>query len=215
MIPGVDEHKSGHRFHGHPQRAQLRDGLLGILASTRIGLLVMPSSRREALGQEAIRAAEKFLRENGIAGRQTMYFDEGLFPSPNSGHRAVAGTALDSHTLMFEQDSRKVPGIQLADLAAHVCATMLLEHMGLVDKVLPAGENSGYDPNEMFAIGYHFWAAIRYALLSRPIKQEKDDEPNPFVDVASCGLYVDPNCGEELQDAAISRFGVNYLGCIH
>lgn len=55
----------------------------------------------------------------------------------------------DHCTLHFEQDSLKVSGIQLADLAAHYCATMLLETLGLVKKVVRDDE----DPGSEYSLG--------------------------------------------------------------
>jgi hypothetical protein len=69
---------------------------------------------------------------------------------------------LDNYKLFLEVDSIKVKGIQLADLVAHTFATMLLEQLGLVDKKVKAGENSGYDPDLEIELGFELWASIRY-----------------------------------------------------
>jgi hypothetical protein len=117
----------------------------------------------------------------------------------------------------FEQDSRIVCGLQLADLVAHTCSIMLLESLGLVTKTVKAGENSGYDPDLDIELGFELWASLRYNFFSKPAPHPDTwrDQSDYRVEVKGVGLYVSDSCPELLKEKALDRFGEMYLGCIH
>lgn len=46
MRPGVDEFKSGARMDRNLKQAELRDRLMDLLSSTRVGLVVVPTTQR-------------------------------------------------------------------------------------------------------------------------------------------------------------------------
>ena len=107
-------------------------------------------------------------------------------------------------------------GIQLADIVAHTCSTMLLETLGHVTKkvILNAPGDSIYDGLEV-ELGFEMWAGIRYAFLARNKKNPKDDFDLANVDVYPWGLFIDESVSEQISTAAMERFGENYLGCMH
>ncbi len=117
----------------------------------------------------------------------------------------------------FEQDSKLVPGLQLADLIAHTCSMMLLEKLGLITKLIKVGPNSGYDPDLQVELGWALWASVRYAFFHGGSKYGIDDDPVDFmtVDVAGYGLFIDKSCDPRVAAAALNLFGKCYLGCIH
>ena len=177
------------------------------------------SAERE-LGLESLRLLEKMLRHPTLAaGEHQVFFDQGLFRSATHGQAlAQKYSALNDCILHFEQDSRAIAGIQLADLAAHTCAVMLLEQLGLFGKTVKAGHNSGYEPDLDIELGFELWARIRDSFLSKPPPHPdewKDDEIQPVADVTPFGLHVSDTASNELRTAAIERFGSMYLGCIH
>jgi hypothetical protein len=106
-------------------------------------------------------------------------------------------------------------GLQLADLASHMCATMLLCELGLVKKTVKAGEDSGYDSKLNIALEFELWAALRYKFFAAPPVDTWSSQFNYEVDVESRGLHVARTCGAELTESARARFGKMYLGCIH
>ncbi len=107
-------------------------------------------------------------------------------------------------------------GIQLADIVAHTCSTMLLETLGHVTKriVVNAPGDSVYDGIEI-ELGFEMWAGIRYAFLAMNKQNPKDDFDLAYVDVHPWGLFIDESVNEQVSKAAMKRFGENYLGCIH
>ncbi len=107
-------------------------------------------------------------------------------------------------------------GIQLADIVAHTCSTMLLEALGHVTKKIAvnAPGNSVYDGLEV-ELGFEMWADIRYAFLAQNKQNPKDDLDLANVDVYPWGLFIDESVNSQISAAAMERFGENYLGCIH
>jgi hypothetical protein len=95
-----------------------------------------------------------------------------------------------------------------------------LEQTGVVKKLVRAGQNSGYHPEQMLELGFELWASLRYALVGKnehiPGRSPPEDDPaNPYFRVDGHGLYIAPSWSGTLATHARDRFGVNYLGCIH
>jgi hypothetical protein len=86
LVPGVDEFKSSSRMDRDPQQAALRDLLKGDLSGFRIGVAVAPSSPRTSLGHAAIRGLTGIIRANNLLRWNVKaFFDEGIFPSAQTG----------------------------------------------------------------------------------------------------------------------------------
>jgi hypothetical protein len=226
LIPGRDEFKSSYHMGRNPVQAALRDDLKMVLQNCRIAVVIAPIEKRSAFGEEGCRGLLKVLRNNDLPpDRHEAFLDQSLFSSVGRGQAAAQALALDQLCdLYFEQDSRKILGLQLADLAAHTCGTMLLELLGLIKKTVPAGENSGYDSEMPMEIGFELWATIRYNFFcpsSAPItdlltgSSTPDEISYPQVDISSSAVHIADTCSEPLRNAANGRFGLNYLGCIH
>jgi hypothetical protein len=164
-----------------------------------------------------VELVEQLIAERIIPGGPSdLYLDEGIkLPASQSGRLAKFG--IEAHPGASSID---VGGIQVADHAAHALGGMLLEEIGVLKKFVRAGENSGYDPDEMLELGFELWASLRYALAGRNehipgMSPPPEDPANPFFRVDGVGLYVAPTCPPELASHARNRFGINYLGCIH
>ena len=218
LQPGVDEFKAGSYMIRNPAQAKLREKLRDIIKrSCRLGVVVVPCSSN--LGDQALLLLQKMLGHPDLDGRQhEVYFDEGLFKSAGQGRKAANALSWpEGCTLKLEQDSKQIAGIQLADLAAHTCAQMLKESLGLLHKTLKAGDSSGYDPDLDIEIGFSLWADIRYNFLSKepPPDEWGEDDLQPTASVLPYGLHISPTCGEQLRQRATDRFGSMYLGCIH
>ncbi len=107
-------------------------------------------------------------------------------------------------------------GIQLADIVAHTCSTMLLETLGHITKkvIVDAPGDSVYDSLEV-ELGFEMWAGIRYAFLAQSKPNPKDDFDLANVDVYPWGLFIDKSVNPQISAGAMGRFGENHLGCIH
>ena len=126
--------------------------------------MVAPDSPRLLIGQEALHGPNKILATASFhSSSHEVFFDQGILASAGAGQRE-AETTCNGHpcSFHFEQDSRKILGLQVADLIAHTCATMLLAQLGLVRKTVKAGPNSGYDPDADMPLEFELWAGLRY-----------------------------------------------------
>jgi hypothetical protein len=218
LRPGVDEFKSSARMTAHPEQVALRTELQRLIREYRIGVLVMPTTSRASLGEEALRGLDQIARLNAVsAAGLVASFDEGVFASVNQAMQLSAALKVDEYCeVRPEQDSRIVKGIQLADLVAHTCATMLLETLGLVTKQVKAGPNSGYDPDMDLDLGFELWAGLRYQFFhGGPVQGQEEAYQGALMNVGLHGLYVAEACSDQLRTAAHQRFGQCYLGCIH
>jgi len=217
LKPGIDEFKSGARMAADAERARLRQTLREVLMDYRIAILIMPSAARESLGAEALKALRQFTQANALeSSRPTVFFDKGIFGSASRARDIASGLGLDvCCDVVPEQDSRLVKGIQLADLTAHTCATMLLETLGLVTKTLDIARELEYDTDEPIELGFMLWLTIRYRFFHMDYILDDDGLPNPSVKAGPNGLYLSSGCPFALRRAAIRRFGEMYLGCTH
>jgi hypothetical protein len=218
LVPYVDEFKSGSRMDRHPEQVRARYELRGVFRSLcRVGVIVAAVSTPGELGLEALMGLEKIISANRLSSdSHDVFFDEGTFLSEQAGHRAVSQRpTLRSSRFFFEQDSVEVPGLQVADLLAHSCAMMLLTELGLINKTVKAGENSGFDPDLDVSLDFELNANLRHHFFS--VKTSPDPRLNEdfWFDVESRGLHVAENCDASLKRAALSRFGRMFLGCIH
>jgi hypothetical protein len=117
--------------------------------------------------------------------------------------------------LFLKQDSKKIKGIQLADLFAHTVSMMLKDQMGLLRKTIKAGEHSGYDPEMQIELGFAMWASIRYLFFQSQKGIEKERALSGYTNVADYGLLVSSEFSDEMKKHIYGRFSSNYLGCIH
>jgi len=217
LEPGRDEFKSGRRMDRDATQRRLRERLKGLLAGTRLGLVIIPACGRATLGNEALAGLVKIVNANGLDRvHHDVFLDQGVAFENKSAALRQAETRFPLHVYV-EQDSRRVSGLQIADLAAHTMAVMFLETLGFVTKTVKAGSSSGYDPDLDVELGFELWASIRYQFFTQ-------DRPDPFtkdltegftLDTASYCLHIAPSCSPQLRKAATERFGTCFVGCIH
>lgn len=215
--PGKFEFKSSAKMAGDRQIQALRADLKSFIGRhCKIAVCVVDGDKR--LGPASLRLLSSALSHPKLQGRShKVFFDEGLFQSSKAATElADRDAALGCCEFHFEQDSRMHLGIQLADIVAHTCSTVLLETLGHVTKkvVLDAPGDSIYGGLEV-ELGFEMWAGIRYAFLAKNKQNPKDDFDLANVDVYPWGLFIDDSVGERVSNAAKERFGENYLGCIH
>lgn len=215
LTPGVDEFKSGYYMAQNPKQKNLRDELRNIIFSeTKIGILIIPCNRISDLCKEANNCLSMIINNNNLRHElHEVYFHRGICPKKEIAENIAKRLGLTKNCKFhYEQDSKKIYGIQLADLTAHTCSTMLLESLGFRKKTVKSGDKLGYDPDLDIEIGFELWAQIRYTFFSSPIF---NIDPEPEVLVESYGLYIADSCDKNLKQTVIERFGKIYVGCIH
>jgi len=218
--PGTFEFKSSATMKDDNDLQTLRNSLKSFITrNCKMALCVVDSADDvRKLGPASLALLRNALKHPRLAGRQhEVFFDEGLFKQKSAAEAIVAGDAeLVGCNFHFEQDSKEIMGIQLADIMAHTCSIMLLEALGDITKkvIVNAPGDSVYDGLEV-ELGFEMWAGIRYAFLSQNKPNPKDDFDLANVDVYPWGLFIDEGVNERVSHAAMNRFGENYLGCIH
>jgi len=215
LVPGKDEYKSSSNMSAQPAQARVRERLRTVLSGGRIALVVLPCLDLPSLGEEALSALKKLVARydwpTGTTHR--VFFDQQVFPSQAAADQIIKAALLPKEIQAYaEQDSRQVFGLQLADLASHTCAMMLLEQLGLVTKQVEASyPDEGKEP-----LGRELWHSCRWGFFSKPPRTYGIDEPIDLsVQVSGYGLFISDRCSAALRDAAEARFGEMYLGCTH
>lgn len=215
--PASFEFKSSAKMNGDGNLQSLRAALKFFIAR-KCSIAVCVVNGDKKLGPAGLKLLQCALTHPQLIGTQhEVFFDEGLFPSVRAAEVLVEnGKALDTCRFHFEQNSRDILGIQLADIVAHTCGTMLADSLGHISKMIVVDEpsDSVYHGMEI-ELGFEMWAGIRYAFLSQNKLNPKDDFELANVDVFPWGLFIDDSVEEQIASAAKDRFGEMYLGCIH
>lgn len=194
-----------------------RQVMAELLQGSKLALTVAPVSERRRLGEYCADLLVQLSNTGFLQdGEHLLYLDQNI----KLGARDIERLRTINIYPFPGSDSKKVSGIQVADHAAHALGGMLLEEMGLITKQVRAGENSGYPPDDLLELGFELWASLRYALIGQNehiegLSPHPDDPANPYFRIDGVGLHVASTCSEELSQQARSRFGINYLGCIH
>jgi hypothetical protein len=215
--PNVFEYKSSAIFYKEPIKAKVREELLGLLVdSCRLGIVVLPRTKRDEFGFECIKAAKQFIDNNEINMPLDIYLDQGMFTSKDKAEQLIEKLNFNDCKFHLEQNSLQIKGIQLADLAAHIVSIQLKYALGLVTKLVKAGKNSGYDSDIDVELGFEMWASIRYTFFNKGSTIYTGDPiTDATVKVEPHGLFISDFCDSLLTETARTIFGNVYLGCIH
>jgi len=217
MTPGNDEFKSSIRMDKNPSNTSLRDDLKAFLRKCKVGLAI--SKTAEELYEDSAYLLEKILSHPKVADcEHQVFIDRGICPTRREQAFLAAIKGAANCRFHFEQDSKNICGVQLADLAAHICAIMMKDSLGLIKKLVKAGENSGYDPDSDMELGFEMYATIRYSLIGEfapYVETLSDVSLQPMLILDKYGLVISEKLEEKTKLAAKERFSSLYLGCIH
>jgi len=215
--PEKYEFKSGLDYRKFPKMLDVRNDLKNIISSgCKIGLVVLPITERQNIGIETFKGLKQIINSNNFEKNIEIYVDENYFKNVSAGEKYAKEIGLENCELYLEVDSKKIKGIQLADLVAHTYSTMLLEQLKIIDKKVKAGDNSGYEPDLEIELGFELWAGIRYNLLGEiDMERFENGDGVPMKITEPYGLYVSEYCDNTLKKNAKERFGEIYMGCIH
>ena len=203
FAPGIDEFKSSMPMVANADARALRDSIKGLIfEKSKLAIAVCSLTERGSIMAISANLIDQLHKENSAPA--TIHFDEGIAAEKIS---IPIDWSLELHC-----DSRKVGGIQLADCAAHIVATLILSELGLVDKVVLT---HGHYPEPEVELAWELWTDIRYALSSgKPIGGYDDKgwcEPmmHPY------GIFISDNCTTVVREAVSRRLGEVWVGCIH
>jgi hypothetical protein len=216
--PATFEYKSSANYSKEPGKAKIRESLKVVLRETcKLGIVVIPANYRDQLGKECIKAVVQFLKVNELLNQPNeVYVDQGMFTNKKNAEDYALSYGLPDCTFHLEQDSKIIRGIQLADLAAHVCSIQMKDAMGLVKKMVKCGPDSGYEIDSEMELGFEMFATVRYVFFNKGTTEVSEDIIKmATVQVEPYGLYISDLCNEDLKQLVIDHFGEVYLGCIH
>lgn len=217
LMPGIGEYKSSARMDGRPELRLLRSDLLRVVLNSgcRLALIISDRSERNAIAQQLVPLLEAMIERGRFEGAPLdVFLDQGLAPS-SANDAWLVSPVLKESRLYREQDSRVVRGLQLADMCAHNASAILLSDLGLLKKMVRAGEGTPFDPDEMLELEYTLWSSLRYCLASEePAYPGEDRRPTDFTEFDAFGLFVSDACRGDVKRTALNRFATVYMGCI-
>lgn len=211
LDPQLFEYKSSHTKKKSNSQHLLRDHISAILANYgTIGVVVSPLNERRNLGSACAKLLAQLASRHHFDtnGSSILYVDQGIEFSNHEEDsvRKIGVTAIPNC------DSRSVSGLQVADHAAHILGSMLLETLGVLTKKVPSPYREEFGI-EAIDLGWELWSKIRYNFFSVANCDPTNSDEIPFAIVEGHGLLVSPTCGPELCNAANKCFGSSYLGC--
>ncbi|NHA04905.1 DUF3800 domain-containing protein [Mucilaginibacter sp. HC2] len=219
LDPNEFEYKSSANYSKQPELVEFRSKLKEIFQQNcHYGVVILPRDKRDKAGQECLLAINQFIKANSqIELPLSIFMDQGLFPSENVANKLFDELKIKDTKFFAEQDSKQIRGIQVADLVAHMASIQLKSAMGLINKMVKAGENSGYDPEGEMELSFEMFGTLRYYIFNEG--NNKPPTGDQFIDavmtVGKAGLFISEYCSADLADSAQGTFGTIYLGCIH
>ena len=219
--PGRDEFKSGARMHGNPVLQELRDRFIRLAADggRGVGLVVSSSSHRADLGYDVLWGLTQLVERGQLEPeRLAAYFDEGIFRSRSAANETASHfPRLQECVLNFEQDSKLVAGLQIADAVAGAASQILLEHLTGRSRSVPLGEDEGYPEGTRSDLGWVLRMTLRYSLFKGPWGDLSRDDLDEAMTAPlfGYGVFATENLGPNVREAVQRLFKSIWMGCIH
>lgn len=207
LTPGVDEYKSGYRMDGSGSRHALRESIYQIvLEHCKLGIYIAPIEDRNRLLSSVVEIASRLVQVNGLDAPQNLFVDEGI---------GGVFTPTECIRLAVNCDSRKVPGIQLADFIAYHCSYLLkCEMLGESKTILMAQDMPHPLAGEEVELDWILRTDFRRYFFVEPRNIEEIKGDDWFFKLAGYGAFFAPDLNESAMTAAQSTFDSMYFGCV-
>jgi hypothetical protein len=216
LNPETDEFKSGAHMARDVRLQIARDTLLALLWDVKIGLTIVECHDRKRLWLSLLCLLDKVIRNNDVALPVCLYVDQGIVTNLSAFQSRIEGYPWGKQVIAACQcDSRRVPGIQFADLIASFCSTMLKEAIGVPQKKVLVKDYPSRGEDMMIELGWTLWATLRYRFFQGEAGVSEESQMNGYTNISNYGLFADMVQDKRLADAIDRRFSGNYLGCIH
>lgn len=230
------ELKSSARMDTDPKMRLARDRAREVAVARTKAAIYFGAVNKNRIGHHCLQALQSVLLRNALPGMGlSVYCDRGLFTSVREAERLrKLFRALDQITLHAQADSKKVVGIQIADIMAHTLAQIVKQELGMSQKILDiGGPGSGYRRGTKVSLKWDLLNQIRNALFTRPIEDGSETCPlesdpvvldpmhddvatfSQFPSVLGWGVHLAPESSSELRIAVERSLGRIWLGCIH
>lgn len=204
FTPKVDEFKSSMTMVGNPAAQELRGRLRYMLMERcKVAVALCSIAERPQL-MDLTFALIRRLNTNPPITPGIIYLDDGM--------RLAKTEPPIGWTVEPRCNSKEIGGIQLADCAAHIVSMILLSEMGIVNKMVPAGE---YYPEPEVEMAWQLWTSLRYALSGgQPVGgYDADGWCEPMM--VPFGLHITDSCSDAVKAAVEARLSSVWVGCIH
>lgn len=219
LCPANEEYKSSKRKKNEPIYQDLRSRLFDILQGSKIAVSILPATNRCLLGKFQLQTLERIISANDLQRDfYSVYIDQGI--KFNDDDIMIFKKNTKNHiSLMFNQDSKYIKGIQLADLASHSTSAMLKEFMQ-EPKIIRTLDEDG-QLIEM-ALSFKFFKLLRHNFFCNYLSLSKEEfelalDIDPIeamsVTVKDYGLFISDQCSEEVKNAALTCLSKLYMGC--
>jgi hypothetical protein len=207
LVPGVDEYKSGYRMIGSGTRIALRNSISDlVLEKCKIGVYIAAIEERSVLGKAIIDTVMRIVNVNKLEKPQELFVDEGI----TLKYQVPQYIQLTSNC-----DSRKVPGIQLADFVAYHCSYLLKCALsGASKKILMLHDEPHPLAGEEVELDWILRTNFRrrFFVEDRSVEEIKGDDW--FFKLAGYGAFFSPQLSETVRKAAETTFDSMYFGCV-
>lgn len=206
LTPSKDEYKSGYRMVGSDARHFLRESIYRLVQMhCRLGIYIAPLSYRESLLSSVVEVASRLVQVNGLRAPQDLYVDEGI---------AGEHSPTEYVKPWPNCDSRKVPGIQLADFIAYHCSYLLkCELLGETKTILMGNDEPHPLAGEEVELDWTLRTDFRRSFFVEPRKIEEIKGDDWFFKLVGYGAFLAPDLSEAVRNAAESTFDSMYFGC--
>ena len=203
LVPGVDEFKSSSVMQGQPELQKLRNNLKRLVTTSecQVGWLVSAAARRAKLGQEIITTLSNIGDSNKLdLSNTTTFVDQGIVQAP---------LKTGCGNVVFKQDSKKILGLQVADLLASLGSYVLLEEMNG-----PRKHVNPYDDDVEAPLGWTFKMQLRQNLWRNHPEFTGDNFEEWFsAQLLGFGVFRGDDLPDDVAKAVEDVFGSVYLGC--
>lgn len=206
LKPGEDEYKSGYRMSGSDSKHALRESINQlVLERCKLGLYVAPFSERPALLTGVAQSAARIVEINNLDKPQQVFVDQGIRGKTIPDERIA---------LVQDCDSRKVPGIQLADFVAYHCSYLLKCALTQSTKKIQIGEEPHPLSGEEVDFDWMVRTELRRHFFVERRNFEEIEGDDWFFKLAGYGAFFSPHLSEAVRKAAEETFESMYFGCV-
>lgn len=206
LTPGIDEYKSGYRMANSRSRHALRDSIYQIvLDRCKLGLYIAPVSERPALLGSVVDIVEQIIHRNDLSGPHSVFVDGGILGSfkPRDGIQVE-----------FDCDSKRVPGIQLADFVAYHCSYLLKCTLSGTSKKILIEKAPHPLSGEEVELDWMVRTNLRRNFFVEQRNVEEITGDDWFFNLAGYGAFFSPGLSPQVRSAAEETFDSMYFGCV-
>lgn len=207
LRPGSDEYKSGYRMIGSDARHLLRESIYQlVLSHCKLGIYIAPIEDRERLLSSVVEVASQLVQVNGLNAPQDLFVDEGI-----GGGYTPSKYVRVTHSC----DSRRVPGVQLADFIAYHCSYLLkCKMLGETKTILMGHEEPHPLAGEAVELDWILRTDFRRHFFVEPRNIEEIKGDDWLFKLAGYGAFFAPGLREGVKAAAESTYDSMYFGCV-